>query len=338
MTFILRIFISGLITFVPSHDGKQLTILMLDAGHAQHAAGEMSLPEHKPMLLARGGGCEGDCVTRDGIVAEFLYPETGSESEAADTLAAAASGGSVWELRGAQLSFSTPDDGVKLVKSGAAIRKRVPDSPDERADFRWVPNLKEIWPAAAGVIPAALSPKPPEDLIAARSELHSGTISTYSVIELGGQPVPIEFRPIAGGRAGSPRAAANWVEAEVRIPGKDVEIVAQSFADGTKRTMRLTPQNGVVEVAVLNIPKPMRPEGQPVAQPGVHFARYWSLVQNPPAPDERPIPQTAPNFVRRPSASKVAERSRSSVLLDRLLFPGGRTPYEQSICPMSQYP
>lgn len=338
MTFILRIFFSGLMTFVPSQDGKQLTILMLDAGHAQHAAGEVTLPDHKAMLLARGGGCEGDCITRDGVVAEFLYPETGSESEAADALAAAISGGSVWELTGAQLSFGTPNDGVKLVKNGSAVRKRVPESADERTDFQWVAHLKQIWPAGGGLIPAVLSPKPPQDLIAARAELHSGTISTYSVIELGGQPVPIEFRPISGGRATVSRAAANWVEAEVHVAGANVEIVAQNFADGTKRSMRLTPRNGIIEVAVLNIPRPIRPEGQPAALPGVHFARYWSLLQHPPSPDAQPIPQTAPNFVRRPSAPNVPEQARASVLLDRLLFPGGKTPYEQAICPMSQYP
>lgn len=339
MTFILRIFFSGLMTFVPSQDGKQLTILMLNAGHAEHAAAGAALPEHKAMLLARGGGCEGDCLTRDSDVAEFLYPEVGSDSKAADALAAAVSGGSVWQLTGAQLSFNTPADGVKLVKDGKAIRKGVPGSATELADFRWVPNLKEIWPSAGGLNPAVFSAKPPEDLIASRAELHSGTVSTYSVVELGGQPLPIEFRPLSGGRAPFQRAAANWVEVEVTIPGKDVEIVAQSFADGTKRTMRLTPQNGLVEVAVLNISRPVPPHGEPAAQPGVHFARYWSLVRNPPAPDKCPIPQAAQDFVgRRATASNVADRSRSSVLLDRLLFPGGRTPYEQLICPMAQYP
>ena len=341
MTFILRIFFSGLMTFVPSQDGKYLTVLLLDAAHAQHNANGVALPEHKALLIARGGGCEGDCIDRDPSVSGFLYPEVGSESAASDSLLAAVSGGSVWELNGSQLSFGTPDDGVTLFKAGTTRGKSIPDNATERSDFRWVASLKEIWPAAGALNPAVLSPKPPEDLIAARLELHSGTVSTYSVIEIGGQGLPIEFRPLSGGvRAPFRRAAANWVEAEVVIPGKDIEIVSQAFADGTKRTMRLTPQDGVVEVAVLNISRPVANDGHAMAQPGVHFARYWSLVQNPPAPDKCPIPQAAQSaVVRRGSGAQHPEdKSRSSVLLDRLLFPGGRTPYEQLLCPMSRYP
>jgi hypothetical protein len=341
MTFILRIFFSGLITFVPSQNGKQLTVLLLNAGHATHAAGEATLPEHKALLLARGGNCDGDCVTRDTAAAQFLYPEVDSEGAASDSLLSAVSGGTVWDLTGSQLSFVTPQDGVTLVKSSSLRGKRVPNTPDERADFGWVPNLKEIWPASGGLNPAVFAPNPPEDLIAARLVLESGTVSTYSVIEIGGKVLPVEFRPLSGtARAPFQRAAANWVEAEVRVPGNDVEIVAESFKGGAKRTIKLTPQNGVVEVVVLNISRPLPGNRQAAGRPGVHFERYWSLVQHPPAMGKRPIPQAPQNqLVKRDwGALHPADGSRASILLDRLLFPGGRSPYDQLLCPMSQYP
>src|SRR5947207_1839596 len=115
MTFILRIFFSGLITFVPTHNGKELTVLLLNGA-----------PEHRALLLARGGGCSGDCITRDTDAAEFLYSGIDSVSVASDSLSAAVSGGSVWELSGFQLSFATPTDGVTLTQAPSARAKRVP--------------------------------------------------------------------------------------------------------------------------------------------------------------------------------------------------------------------
>jgi hypothetical protein len=328
MTFILRIFFSGLITFVPTQNGKELTVLLLNGA-----------PEHRALLLARGGGCSGDCITRDPEAAEFLYSGIDSSSVASDSLSAAASGGSVWELSGFQVSFATPTDGVTLTQAPSARAKRVPDTPEERADFRWVPNLKDIWPAGGGLNPGVLAANPPAEVIASRLTLQSGRVSTYSVIEIRGQVLPVDFRPLAAPmRPPYQRAAANWVEAEVRVPGNEVEIVAQSFDGGARRSMKLTPQNGVVEVAVLNISKPLLGNDDTAGRPGLHFNHYWALVQNPPEPAKRPIPQTpqTPAVMRAWDPLHPADRSRASVLLDRLLFPGGRGPYDQYLCPMSQ--
>lgn len=341
MSFILKIFFSGLIAFVPSEDGKELTVLLLNAGHTSHTAGAPVMREHKAMLLARGGLCEPDCPTRDVQIAKFLYPEVTSPGAADQSLGRAVQGGAVWQLGGSQLSFGIPEDGVKLFHSPSRSGKTVPQTAEERADFRWVASLKEIHPAMGSLNSALLTQNPPGDLVVARLRLRSGTVSTYSVVQINGKVMPIDFHPVArGAKSTYVRAVADWVQAEIRVPGESVEIVESSFSGKRKRSMTLTPHKGVVEVAVLNISQPFPSKRNSLPAPGTHFARYWELAERPPANDARPIPH-AP---QRGSESRTFEElhpdrpERDSDLLDGILFPGGRGPYNQLLCPMSQYP
>lgn len=336
--FILRIFFSGLIAFVPSEDGKQLTVLLLNTPHAHHGAVRSGIPEHQPVLLARAGGCKRDCPRSDVSVAPFLYPDAPSAASAVDSLALAVDQGVVWPLAGSNLSLGIPNDGVKLVRTKTSAGKAVPDNEAERADFGWVASLKQIDPAMSTLRPALFSKNPPEELIVARLTLTSGKVSTYSVIQVDGEVMPIDFRPLSGTGSSYTRAVASWVEAEIQVPGDSLQVVEERFSGGVKRRMSLTPLNGVIDMAILNVSRPVRRiPGKPPGA-GMHFARFWDLAAQPPASSRRAIPQVPR------SMSKVEKRDFEALHTDpqsellKRVFPGDRSPYDQLLCPMSQYP
>ncbi|MFL6244792.1 MAG: hypothetical protein ACJ74H_02115 [Thermoanaerobaculia bacterium] len=341
MSFILRIFFSGLIAFVPSEDGKRVTVFLLDASHAQHATAGGAVPEHRAVLVARAGACDGLCSRAGAGIAQFLYPDY-STAAAVESLQRAAHNGVVWPLAGSDLHVNMPEDGVKLAHTRTANGKSAPDSAIERADFRWVPNLKEIDPSIGSLDPALFGKNPPEELIVARLELTSGEIFTRSVIQVGGKVMPIVFQADATEPPRYMRAAASWVEAEIKIPGRSLTINEETFAGAPSRTVTLAPEsNGVLELAVLNISRPVLPVANTTPQPGTHFTRYWDLAAKPPAATERPIPRVTTE--RRRESLKAwdpmhpATGREASVLLSEI-FRGSRGPYDQILCPMSQYP
>jgi hypothetical protein len=343
MSFILRIFFSGLIAFIPSEDGKTITVLLLDSGSAHmHAASTTAIPPHMPMLLVSGGGCSGDCTTRNEEIAEFLYSDVASQSAAEGSLAAAVGGGAVWRLAGSELRLGIPEGGVNLVHSATVASKTIPDTPEERADFRWVANLKKINPSIGILNQELFSSAPPADLVVARLTLKSGDFSTYSVIQIDGKVTPIPFHsPAWRGRKPYVQAVASWVEAKIQVPGDNLEIVEKKFASDETRSVRVSPRNGVVEMAVLNISRPpVQRQTTALPRPGLHFERFWLLAQHPPAETERAIPR-APRVLtaqRDWSLLHPGTSERASLLLDHLLLPGGRSPYDQILCPMVQSP
>jgi hypothetical protein len=336
LSFILRIFFSGLIAFVPSEDGKELNVLLLDTARAHHAA-IGAVPEHMPLLLVRGANCDGNCGLDPGV-AEHLYPDVTSADAATASLTRAVSGGVAWHLAGSQIDFATPNDGVTLLDTTNTRSKRVPATAGERAGFNWVPDLKELNPSVGPLDRRVFSAEPPPGLIVGRLRLTSGIVSTYSVIQIDGKVTPVDFRPAgSNAKAVVSRAAANWVEAEIRMTGNSMTLIEQSFDGKDRRSVTLSPRNGMVEMAVLNISRPGARTGPP--QPGTHFSLYWELAEHPPAQSARPIPQVPRDRAARTDWAPLHPSSpeRGSDLLDELLFPGGRGPYDQILCPMSQY-
>src|SRR3954447_2322131 len=90
--------------FVPSQDGKEVTVLLLNVNHDYQTSDGSSLPHHKPLLIARAGDCSGQCPKRDADIAQFVFADQ-SESDAADSLEAAVAGGGAWELANSELSI-----------------------------------------------------------------------------------------------------------------------------------------------------------------------------------------------------------------------------------------
>lgn len=351
MDFVLRIFFSGLVSFIPSSDGKELTVILVNTPHAYELADGTPLSHHKPLLLARAGSCTGTCRTDDyESIARFLYARK-TTSEALTALDTAILSGGAWQLSGSDLSLNGPTEplairtGVRGSENG--VLHRVPLTPEEREDFSWVADFSELAPATEGFDAALTGSGNPGDLVAARLKLRSGKVITYSLIKVDGKAKPVHFRKPSGEGAEAPyaQALANWVEVTMNISGGSVEIADQSFTEpARRRSMKLGPQNGVVELALLNLPPYVTPDPDAPAatpQPGQHFQIYYDLAKTPPAQPERLVPHPPLS----PSASDPqtdwamlhpADGRWSNLLHNLGLNPRGKGPYEVAFCPITQ--
>lgn len=348
--FVLRIFFSGLIAFVPNSDGTQMNVILANTPHEYTLADGTALPHHYPILLARAASCEGTCLTDQASIASFLFANK-TASQADTLLNHAIQGGGAWALSGSDLTLAGPVEPL-AVRTGARGRDEngvllpVPRTPAEREDFTWVADLSDLAPETNGFKESlTLAEPPPGCTVAARLKLRSGTLFTYSLVKIDAKVVPVHFRQPSGNGPEAPyaQAVANWVVAEIRVPGDAVEILDQNFSDISKqRAMRLHPVNGVVEMAILNLPPYEIPEPDappPASAPGQHFQVFYDLVKRPPAHASRLVPQRALN----PSASEPQvdwaslhpKQALSSDLLDALgLNPRGKGPYDLAICPI----
>jgi hypothetical protein len=353
MGFILRIMFSGLIAFVPSQDGKELTVLLLNAGHNFQISDGTQLAHHMPMLLARAGSCAGQCTTRDPNVAQHLFSDL-SADEALDALAAATSGGGAWLLSDSELSIRRGCSRDPMPSSlGVAQNLRgsangqvlsIPSTTQEREDFSWVTDLKQLCPSGCVLNPALLSSQPPSGLIAARLRLRNGRVFTYSIVRNAGKVTPMHFQTLSGTTAlPYSQAVASWVAADIQVSGDTIELVEDKFGSTPSRSMSLAPgQNGIVEVAILNLP-PVIPPSSPATtppDPGRHFEIYYDLLQTPPASDNRPVPFPGPassNTVFPDVDWDAVRPPLNSDLLARLRLNIDKGIYDRVLCPMVQY-
>jgi hypothetical protein len=346
--FLLRIFFSGLIALVPNSDGTEVTVVLVHTPHEYTLAGGDTLPHHHPMLLARAN-CEGTCTTESrSEIAKFLFANK-TQAQAETALNAALAGGGVWDLNGWDLSINGPTEPL-AIRTGVRERKEdgtltlVPKTPEEREDFSWVADLSAIAPQSGGFKKSLTLPEAPSKcVVAARLKLRNGKLFTYSLVKVGPQVRPIHFRKPSGSGPEAPyaQALANWVAADIRVQGESVEIVAQDFADSTKtRSMTLRPQNGKVEIAMLNLPpfEPPDPASPPPSPaPGQHFQVFYDLVQKPPAHTERLVPHQAlsPSEAD-PQFDWAAVHPRLPMWSDLLeqLGLSPKAPYDLAICPI----
>jgi hypothetical protein len=156
MSFDLRILFSGLMAFVPSADGEEVTVVLLNGG--------VPRTNHQPLLLARAGGCEPACPKGDARLSQLLFTDLSPERATA-ALEEAVAGGGAWQLSGSDLSL-------------------VPTTTNERADFSWITNLADL---NDDVLQLA-SNSPPSNLVAARLRLRTGKTFTYSVSRIEAPP------------------------------------------------------------------------------------------------------------------------------------------------------
>ena len=350
MNFVLRILFTGLIAFVRSNDGQELTVLLLNANH-QHISDGTVLSSHKPLLIARAGGCTGTCPSRDTDIATFVYRDL-SQSNAQDALEAAVGGdgnGGAWELTGSDLSIhkgSSSDPALPALSIVTNTRGTVngapaiiPTTSSERSDYSWVASMAQVCPACT-LDSSIVDANVPNAVVAARLRLRSGNVFTYGIARIGNDVTPVNFQRLdeSGSASSYSQAIATWVGADIEVEGDSIEIVDEG---GEGRTMTLTPDsNGKVEIAVLNLPPFVPPttasDGTPEA--GKHFEAYYNLMESPPASDARlvPFPGAAPN------AQSYGQVSWSSIhpstalwsdLLNSLRLNIGRTAYDRLLCP-----
>jgi hypothetical protein len=345
VSFILKLFFTGLMAFVPSSDGKEVTVLLLNVDHSYHSSDGSSLAHHKPLLIARAGDCSGQCPKRDAGIAQFVFADQ-SESQAADSLEAAVAGGGAWELANSELSIvktSESDPDLPALNIRRNLRNGIiPTTSSEREDFDWLADMKQIAPSGYE-FNADLLASPPPGLVVARLHLRSGKVFTYSVTRIGSNVTPVHFQRLDGTGDASPysQAIASWVGAEIEISGDNIEIVEEKFDGGAGRSMTLSPDaNGNVEVAVLNLP-PFVPPAAPFTgtpDPGKHFEMYYEVAQSPIAQGERLVPKAgaalgAPEYAEVSWASIHPQQALWSDLLNAIRLNIGRTAYEEILCP-----
>lgn len=347
--FVLKIFFSGLIALLPSADGKEVTVVLVNAPHAYAMAGGATLPHHRPLILARAATCEGECTTADHpAIAQFLYAKK-TPAQALTALNGALIGGGAWQLASSELTLAGPTEpltlrtGVRAFTESGTLQL-VPTTPAEREDFSWVADLSDLAPGTEG-FKATVTSANPGPMVAARLKLRSGKMFTYSVVKIDGKARPVRFRKPSGEgpEATYTQALANWVAVEINVPGDSVEIFDQTFGESSpRRSMKLYPQEGKMELAVLNLPPfeaPAPDAEAPMPAPGQHFQVYYDLVKTPPALADRLVPHTAVSPVAyEPQMDWPALHPRQGLwsnLLEQLdLSPRGKAPYDLSLCPI----
>ncbi len=357
MEFILRILFSGLMVFVPSEDKQEVTVLLLNVGHAHEMSDGSTLDLHKAMLVARAGGCVGDCPNDDPVIAQHLYSDK-SLSAARDALGVAVDGGAAWLLSGSDLSLrkgSTSDPELPALvliddtrSSVNGVPQIIPTTANERKDFSWLADLKKICQSGCNIDTALLEAQPPAGVIAARLRLRTGNVFTYSIARIGQDITPVHFKRLDGSGTVSPysQAVATWIGADVTVSGNSIEIVEEKFNGDPSRSMKLSPgENENVEIAVMNLP-PFTPPAAPYpANPGVgkHFEMYYEVTQTPPAPEARLVPFAgaragSPSYAQVDWHSIHPQEMLWSELLNQLRLDVGRTVAEQILCPPAQDP
>jgi hypothetical protein len=338
-----------MLAFVPNEDGTQLDVLFLNVPHGHEVSDGTALPHHMPLLIARAGGCTGDCPKRDGAIASYLFHDKTSDV-AKDSLEAAVADGAAWLLDDSDLvvqkGSSTADDLPALSFRTGLRTSIIPTTATQRGDYSWLAALGTLCPTC-GINTAVLGTEPPSSLVTARLHLRSGNVFTYSIARIGTDVTPAHFKRLDGtGSASSySQAIATWMAADIEVSGDDIEIAETKFDSTAGRTMTLEPDsNDRIEIAMLNLP-PLVPVA-PTETPGVgkHFERYYDLTDTPPAASARLVPQSGPA----PGAPSYSEVTWTSVhpttelasdLLNALRLNVGRTAYEVALCPpASLYP
>jgi hypothetical protein len=350
LNFLVRILFSGLIALVPSEDGKQLDVLLLNVDHAYHLSDGTSLAHHTPVVLVRSGNCTGQCTTQDLDLARIVFPDK-SDAVALDSLAYAVSGGGAWTLSGSELtvrksSANAADLPALVLTNGTGGTLPIPTTSAERADLKWVANLKQIAPGGFTLNPAVLGANPPAGLIAGRFRLRSGNVFTYSLARIGTNVTPVSYKRLDGEGSTSPysQAVATWVAADIAVSGDDIQLVEEKFDGSTGRSMTLSPDaEGKIEIAMLNLPPYAPSTTAATPEAGKHFEIYYGLAQTPPANEARPVPfaSPAPDVAAYPTVDWSGIHPQSqlySELLNRLRMNVGRTIDEKLLCPPAGIP
>lgn len=354
MSFVVRIFFMGMMAFVPTRDGKELTVLLVDAGKGYVASDGSSIEPHIPLLLARAGGCVGPCDAGNTAIGQLLFPGTGDE-RVRDGLSKALLDGAAWRLDGADLSFHQPCAAQQAEAASLVIHHKLrdaarsgqpallPRSSDERKDFSWVAELGRIAPSAGVVDPDTLTAQPKKGLIVARLRLQAGEVWTYRLVSVGDRVLPLEFYPLSGDgpKSSYSQALADWMMAELRVSGGAMELVETRFDGRPGRMVSLAPKEGVVELALMNVPEHLfeQPSQKDAShsshEPGVHFEMYYELARTKLPNRLRPVPHLADSSGISWSAVHQGGEAHSP-LLNALRLNDGRGVYNRIICPVAQ--
>lgn len=341
---VLRILFTGLMAFIPNENGTEVTVLLLNAHH-YHTSDGAAMQPHEQILYARSGGCTGDCVDDDAVIASYTFRDL-SSSAALDSLLYALGNGSAWRIAGSDLAVQGSSLPALNIVDGVRGTDVIPTTAAQRGDFSWVADMSLLCGSGCAIDSDLLASVPP-DLVAARFTIDSGDLYTWSVARLGSDVTPVHFKRLdgTGNTSAYVQAVASWVGVDIEVPGSSVQIVETKHDSSTGRSMTLTPDSsGLMEVAVINLPPfvPPASSSNNAPQVGKHFELYYELLESPPAREARLVPRAgAPSGTSVPQVSWSTVHPTSAVsseLLTRLRLDVGRSLYDRTICPPMQVP
>jgi hypothetical protein len=354
MGFILKIYFLGMVAFLPSPQGDEMTVLVLDARHGHVLSDGSRMEEHQPLLLARAADCEGDCTADLAAAADFVFSEPGGRLP---RLARALADGGAWQLDGSDLALrweaadsARPAEALRIHGygpdgNGAARLAALPLDDADPEHFGFVAEIGKIAPGHGAVDPDVLAGRPRKGLIAARLSLGSGELRTQRLVMLEDEVVEVGFRPLGGQEPSSyAQPLADRVVAEIRVPACRVTIAERRFDGSPGRSLTLAPERcdgrGVVEVALLNLPKesfsPPAGDRHAAEAVGRHFEMYYTLSSDPPPPAERPVPYPARRLESRSRMQQQRAATASTLLSELGLLPG-RGAHSRPMCPVGQF-
>ena len=342
-TFVMRILFTGLMAFVPNENGTEVTVLLLNAEH-HHTSDGAAMLAHRPILYVRPGSCTGDCIDDDADIAGFTFRDQ-SSSVALDSLAYALGNGSAWLIDGSDIAVQGSNLPALNIVDGVAGTDIIPTTSTQRRDVSWIADLSQLCGSGCA-LDADLFDALPPSIVAARFKIDTGDLFTYSVARLGSDVTPVHFKRLDGtGNASSyAQAVASWVGVDIEVTGSSIQLVETKHDNSTGRSMTLTPDaNGRIEVAVVNLPPFVPPASTSNAAPqvGKHFEMYYELLDNPPARETRLVPRAGGNGASVPQVSWSSVHPSTAIyseLLNRLRMDTGRSLYDRTICPPTQFP
>ena len=360
---LLRIFITGLVAFVPSADESEITVLLSDT---QNLHGHVE--RHEPIVLVRADQCSGACrpPAEHELVTGFLFPdEDGPTGRARYALDDVIADGGFWNLSGSDLDIQTgvsdtADEPLRIVRGASSTdgeSLQLPRSEKDLSSFDWVPAMGSILDGAGAINPDALSDHPQEELIIARATLRAGQIRTYTVAQLDETVLPVQFALGLETASEHPvRAMAEWVVAEIPIEDCRFTLIDRGFEDQRQRrsmTVSLDSEacrrGETLDMVIMNLPassfhRPKMPR-EPLtadAMVGRHFDHFYELSASVPSGAQRLLPTPVLDVEgglrlsvnkKIGAAGKVAD---ASTLLDKLL-PPPRGFHSRPICPPVQF-
>jgi hypothetical protein len=279
--FILRLFITGLVAFVPLPDGRTLDVLLPNATHLVHDDPHYAMVVFDQRDVDQASG-------RDdwGKIAPLINGSGNSSARG-------------WLLDGEQLRLgqgqvvTLPLSLAHTLPSGSPRPVR-PTSNGEEWDFSWVPPLKMVSPVDDRV-DAGLLARPTRDRVAGLLSLDQGYVRTYSLaraLDEGGQ----DRGEVLAFRFASPdskvlacsQAMAEMVVVEIPVMAPSLRLASEVFGGGAESWVTLRPRPGqaTVDVLLANL-SPSKPRTSSMA---VHFQHYYDLLASQPEVAKRVVP------------------------------------------------
>jgi hypothetical protein len=268
--FTLRIFLIGMMAFVPTRDQKTLYVLLPNVD-----------PHHALLALDKRDMASGGEATANQW-SEVAPVVNGAENDNAFA----------WFLKEDRLEvLDSAGNPLELVTP--KLGKAMPATKEEGRSISWVPSLQDVSPQIDATLDPSLLTAPSKDRLFALLTLQHGKVVTYDLTRYPdtkgrntGDLVKFAYAPGSPDTpaAGCSRALAEIVVVEIPVSGPSVSLRRLPFSGGAGTSLTLKPRadQKTVDVLLANLTPSSQAELRKRSSP-LHFAHYYDLLKTPPA-------------------------------------------------------